>query len=1122
VGYAQVDSGQLSGTITDASGAVIPGAQVHLHNAANGFDRTVTSSGAGQYIVNSLPVGTYEETIIAAGFSQFSAKVDINVGGKATIDAKLSTGSSTVNVQVGTSDEAVQVNLTTPEISQIITPKEILDLPSIGRNPYDFVTLSGNTTTDTNGSTIRGVGSALNGQRSDGTEVLLDGVENADSYDATVGQTIPLDSVEEYRIITNGFDAQYGRASGGVVNLITKSGSNTFHGSLYEFNRVSALAANTYEEDAQNYANKAAGLALNPSDHFTRNQFGYSVGGPILHDKLFFFSNFEWNRIRSTGSKVYEVPSTAFLAASSATTQQFFQNFGTVAASTRVGPTIAVAGYTGPNPLQTVTVSAPVDAGAGAPLNQWFGLNRFDYSLNSKISMYFRAGNYNDAYTAGYNSLSPYAGYNTGQNDFNQTYLYNLTYLISPSLVSNSKVSFQRLNTNQPINGTNLVPGLYLNQANTQSTDGTTGNPIALPGYLPTAPGGALPFGGPSNTYQFLEDLTYSRANHTMHFGGEFFQLRDNRIFGAYDNATQLVAKSGTAESAALTALQAGNVYSYEVAINPQGHLPCTYNPDGTLDVTPACSINLPATSPNFERQNTFNDGSWYAEDSWKVTPRFTLDYGIRWEYYGVQHNHNPNLESNFFLGTGSNIAQQIASGQVLTTPNSPVGGLIKKNLKNYAPRIGFAYDVFGDGKWAIRGGYGISYQRDFGNVTYNVIQNPPNYAGVTLTSSAGNQYKISTTNFGPFAGASGTVGLPAPSLRALQQNMPTAYTHQYLLSVQHEIAPNDLLAVEYSGARGVHQYSIADVNGVGFGTFNGNTAPTAATAYGLNRINHQYGAINLREANGDSYYNSVNVKLNANNLQSYGVQMIVNYTYGHSLDNLSSTFSESGNNFNLGYLNPFNPGLDRGNSDYDIRNRLTIGGTYEPKFLEFRKNAALHAVFGGLEFAPIATLQSGTPFTIYDCTNGENACPRIVAAPGLKFHGTPVANGGINSYDYIAIPAASANTFVNSQGYSDFPDQLGGSQNSGLGRNQWYGPNNYTFDAGVYKNFHLGAENKYNVELRSEFYNVLNHHNFYPVVSNADYAEESTVTAIKGAPGGSSSSNDERRNVQLALRLEF
>lgn len=1117
---AQVDAGRVNGTVTDPTGAVLPNATVTLHNVDTGIDHTVTSNGQGTYQFNAVPAGNYVETVTTSGFGTYKQSLVVTVGVAATVDVKLVTASASTVVEVQGGDTATAVNTTNAEISQVIDNAQIVALPSLTRNPYDFVALSGNATSDPGGSTSRGVGVSLTGQRSAGTEILLDGVENEDNYDATAGQQIPLDSVSEYRVITNGFDAQYGRASGGIVNLITRGGTNSFHGSVYAFNRVSALAANTWNEDAQNFLNRQSGLPNNPADHFTRNQFGYAVGGPVFKDKLFFFSNTEWIRIRSAGQQQFEIPTASFLASSNAATQAYFNAYGKVDSTTRLGALIPVTGFASA-PLQVATKVASIDAGAGTPQNAWETLNRIDYTLNDKISMYFRAANYAELDFPGTNSLSPYAGFDTGTTIFNQSYLYNLNYAITNNLLSNSKVSFSRQNNSQPLNGP-AVPTLYLNQANTTSTDPNTGNAIVFPGYLPTSPGNALPFGGPANVYQFQENLTWTKGRHTLTFGGEFLQLRDNRTFGAYEGAVELVAKTGTNYATALNTLQNGGLYSFEVAINPQGKLPCSYNLAGTLVATPACSLNLPASSPNFERENTFNDGSWYAQDSYKFNQYLTATLGLRWDYYGVQHNHDPNLESNFFLGTGSNLIQQIASGQVATTPNSPVGGLIAKNFKNYAPRVGLAWDVFGDGKWSVRGGAGLSYERNFGNVTYNVIQNPPNYAGVTLTKvdANGNPLTVQTNNFGPFAGTSGTVPLAQPSLRALQQNMPTAYTEQWNLAIEHQLTPNDLIAVEYSGAHGVHQYAIAGYNGIGYGTFNGSTDPNA---YRLNRINHQYGGINQRIANGSSKYQGLNIRYETHNLKRYGLEMSVNYTLSHALDNLSSTFSESGNNFNLGYLNPFNPGLDWGNADYDVRHRVTIGGIYEPTFLEFRGNRVLHTALGGLQFAPIAVLRTGTPFTIYDCTNGMNSCPRIVPAAGLKYHGTVGADNGANSFDYLAIPAASANPFVNAQGDSDFPDTLGGFQNAGIGRNQWYGPNNVSFNLGAYKNFKFGPEDRFAVQLRAEFYDVLNNHNFYPVVSTADIAEVSNVNVEKGVIGGGSpSSHDERRNTQLAIRLQF
>lgn len=1120
IAHGQVDVGRVLGTVADPTGAIVPNAQVKLHNNGTGIDRTTTTKTDGSYQFIAVPPGSYVESVIIPGFATYEAPVTVAVGGAATVDVKLSTAASTttVEVQAGTND-AVAVNTTTPEISQVIDPRQMVDLPSLTRNPYDFVTLSGNVSSDPNVTSIRGAGGfSLSGQRAAGTEILLDGIENVDNYDATVGQQIPLDSVQEYRIITNGFDAQYGRAGGGIVNLVTRTGTNKLHGSLYEYNRISALASHTYNENAQNAVNRANGSATIPADHFTRNQFGYSVGGPVKRDKLFFFSNTEWNRIRSAGQEQFEVPTPSFIASSSAATQAFFAQYGALDPKTIVGAPVAVAGFTNA-PLETVNKVASLDAGAGIPQSTWSTLNRFDYTYGPRISMYFRAGDYSELDFPGTNSLSPYTGFDTGSTIFNQSYLYSLDVVVSNAFLANSKVSYSRQNTNQPINGA-PTPSLYLNQANTASTDGTTGTYIAFPGYLPTSPGNALPFGGPSNVYQFEENMTYTKGKHTFTFGGEFFQLRDNRVFGAYEEAVEQVARSGTNYAKALGALQAGNIYSFEVGIDPQGKLPCAYNQAGTLVATAACSLTLPATSPNFERENTFNDGSWYAQDSWKAAKNVVVTGGVRWDYFGVQHNHNPALESNFFLGTGATLPAQIATGQVQTTPNSPVGGLMAKQLKNYAPRVGVAWDVLGDGKWSVRSGFGMSYERNFGNVTYNVIQNPPNYAGVTLTSGGGTQYTLQTSNFGPFAGTSGSVPLAPSSLRALQQNMPTAYTENWLLAVDHQVTNNDLLGIEYTGAHGVHQYAIAPFNGIGYGTFNGSTNPSA---YHLNRLNPQYASINEREANGGNSYEALNVRYQSNDYRRLGLQLSVNYTFSHALDNLSSTFSESTNNFNLGYLNPFNPRLDYGNADYDVRHRLVIGGLYQPSWLDFKSNRVAHAIAGGLEFAPIAILRSGTPFTIYDCTNSANACPRIVPAAGLQYHGTVGANNGVNSYNYIALPAAAANPFVNSQGYSDFADSLGGYQNPGIERNQFRAPNNYSFNMGVYKNFNFGLEDRFKVQLRAEFYNILNHSNFYPVVGSADIAEVSNVNVEKGVIGGGSpSSTDERRNTQLAIRLQF
>jgi hypothetical protein len=550
--------------------------------------------------------------------------------------------------------------------------------------------------------------------------------------------------------------------------------------------------------------------------------------------------------------------------------------------------------------------------------------------------------------------------------------------------------------------------------------------------------------------------------------------------------------------------------------------------------VTPSCEVTTPVGPPSFERNNRFNDSAAYFEDDWKFNSRLTLNLGIRWEYYGPQHNANPAQESNFYLGTGPNFLQNVRNGQVLTTPNSPTGGLYASDYHDFAPRVGFAYDPFGNGKWAVRGGYGIAYERNFGNVTYNVIQNPPNYAVVSIISqcptpaptgctaksgNAGGLVPIQTDVAGPLAGSGATIALPPVSLRAVDPHIKTAYAHMYSFSVEHEVVPNTVAALEFSGSRGIHQYGIVNVNKLGLGSVLGD-------ANGGNPVNAQYGNINFRDSVGDSYYNAVNARLQSSNFAKIGLQLTANYTWSHAIDDLSSTFSQSNSNFNLGFTNPLDPGQDRGNADFDIPNRFVFAGVWQPTFLAFKNSSRfVQYVFGGFEFAPLFTVQSGSPFNIYDCTFAAYSCPNIVPAPGLTFSGTPTPiPGAVNSFNYIAIPAASANPYVNTASQaSDIPTCNASGQcliGHGFQKDSFRAPRDRFLDLGVYKN--IKVNERINLQLRGEFYNVLNHHNQYVVVGNADISAESEVTTVKGAPGGIPGSNDERRNVQLGLKIIF
>src|SRR6266481_147138 len=302
--FAQFEKGAVGGTVTDPTGAVVVGAQVTVTSTDTGAARQATTDATGGYAIPGLPPGAYELKVSQKGFGDFRQKITISPGVRSTIDANLSAkGTEEVVEVIGHAE--TQVDTQTSSINQVVDQTRVAELPSLTRNPYDFVQTMGNVNQDPASGTggldqvARGAGVSINGQRSASTDALLDGGENVDLYTTKVGQTVPLDSVQEFSVNSNNFSAEYGRASGGVINVVTKSGSNSFHGSGYEFNRVSALTTN----DVDSAANGT------PKSKYTRNQFGYSFGGPILKNKLFFFSNTEWTRVRSAANIISAIPS---------------------------------------------------------------------------------------------------------------------------------------------------------------------------------------------------------------------------------------------------------------------------------------------------------------------------------------------------------------------------------------------------------------------------------------------------------------------------------------------------------------------------------------------------------------------------------------------------------------------------------------------------------------------------------------------------------------------------------------------------------------------------------------------------------------------------------------------
>lgn len=1076
---AQNETAQVSGTITDTNGAVVQGATVTLRSTTTGLTRTVTSSSDGIYVFANIQPGKYEITVQKTGFEEAKTTRDVSVGARVDVPFVLNVSGQKAIVDVV--DSAIgEINTTDQQISEIVTDKQLEDLPTISRDPYAFIVTLGNISeSDPSG---RGVGVSINGQRSASTSILINGGENVDTFRATPGQRIPLDAVKEFSAVTGTFTAEYGRATGGVVNLVTKSGANSFFGSAYIFNRNSELASAGFDANAR-------GIGRQP---FNRNDFGFSVGGPVVKNRLLFFNNTEWQIIRSSATLQAWVPTAASINAANINTRNFFNAYS-LAATPIPGQTITVAG-TGTNSItfQKVQYTVPSNTGAGAPSDSFLSVSRIDWYPTDKLNIFGVYAVDKFESLPGSVSNSPYAGFSTINEDFNQNFQVSGYYNFSSNFISATRFTYNRLRNSQPLGDKPVGPTLYFRP----SGNSLAGTPIAFPGYLPFSPGSAIPFGGPQNLYTISQEFTWIYKNHIFKWGGQYYHIRDNRVFGAFQNSVQILGNNNTQ---AVDNFLAGVLLQFQGAINPQGRFP-------------GQTITLPVGPPQFGRNNRYNEFSGFFMDTWKAPGNFTFNLGLRYEYYGPQRNSDRNLDSNFYFGSGSDIFTRIRNGSVQIAPSSPVGDLWQKDKNNFAPSFGFAYDIEGNGRSTLRGGYAIRYERNFGNVTFNVIQNPPNYAVISVTAAdIGGPIAITTNNAGPLAGSSGSVILPRTSLRHVREDIVNAYAHQWSLSYERRFSNNLSLGATYTGTAGRDQYTLENINRAGSGLYYlGSTVscpPFAAT----NRLNCLYTNINTRANNGRSDYQGVTFSLESSNLFDTGLFVTSYYTFSKTKDNLSSTFSERANNFNLGLLDPFNPMLDYGNSDYDVRHRLVTSFIYEMPIKKYTSDKTLRALLGDWKLSGIFRAQSGTPFTFYDCTNGITVCMRLVPTANVSFTSsgiTPISSVA-NAFRFISL-TGNVPVVLPSTATNPFPGENGPFPSNMTARNAFRGPGAWNLDLALQRNFSFTE--RFKLALRVDADNVFNRANY------AVYEGETEINTLDEVRVGKFG----RRLVRVGVRFTF
>jgi hypothetical protein len=1095
--FGQQGLGQLNGSIVDPNGAVVPGAAVKITNTATGAERSTTTSTDGFYQFTSLAPGEYRITVTSS-FKEYKTTAQVTTGGARTIDIKLGLQEAVnvVDVAAGAGGIA-EVNTTDQQQSAVINSRQINNLPIIDRNPYSLAGLSGNVSG--NNTEGRGAGVAINGLRDASTDVLLDGTENAAVFTAGIAQTVPQDSVNEFRIITNNFSAEYGRASGGIVDVVTKSGGNKFFASVFEQNRNSHFASNSFNENANGIG----------KGKFNRNQFGGTASGAIIKNKLFFFESLEGTMVRSSSTTLVYVPTASFIAAMAPNAQAIFS--ANTLSATPTGTVVAVAGapaqcIVGGNNVctyQLVRYTAPIDAGGGTPTNDWNNVARVDWNISDKTTANFSYKLFDSKNRKGSGFTSPYQGYDSASTARAQNFQGSFVHNFSSNFIIDLKVAYLLLQGGFATGGKPAAsPTLYALSTGTASLNGQL---LAYPGYIPYNPGTGLGITENEKLWDVKPNATWIYGDHSVRFGGQYVHIEDPVNFPAYQGATENLSNSVANASAALmggtNGCLAGQACTslFQVAVAPQNQFP-----GGT--------ITLPVGGPNFTRTNLYSEGAVYANDSWRVVKGFTLNLGIRWEYYGPQKSKEQ-LDSNFFFGSGANIYQQIRNGRLRTTGTS---GIWKASPNNWAPRIGFAWDITGDGKTSLRGGYGMAYERNFGNVTFNVIQNPPFYAVLGTNSTAAAPILVSNNNFGPLSGAGGTRILPRVTLRAVDPNIKQARAHQWGISLEREVARNTVFKLEYSGSAGRDLYSISNINRNAGGTVKlGSNAVSGtdcpATLTSTNRLNCNYGNINFRGSDGTSNYYGFTTSLESTNLFHSGLALTARYTYSKSQDDLSSTFSGGpAGNFNLGYLDPFNPMLDYGPSEFDIRHRFVASAIYPIPFKT--GNQVADAMFNGWVLSTIVTVQSGSPFSMFDCSNAFSVCMRMQSSGNtLRFNGTSVL-AGPNTYTFIDLNGVTPSTFTDAGGFTDF----GPFPADMTKRGSFRAPGTWNADVSLFKNINITE--RYKVQIRADVFNVFNHANLF--VNGASTEVNNTVDAAGNR--GVVAFKDGNRRIQFLARFTF
>ncbi len=1168
--FGQSASGTISGTVRDPNGAGVAGATVEVTNNGTGEKRTVTTNDEGSYTVPLLTVGSYTVTANSPGFAQGSAK-DVRVSVSFTTDADLSlapAGAQETITVVGT-DTQTTVNTSDQQLSTLIDNRKIIDLPLLSRDPNSLILLSPNATTST--SSLGGF--VVNGQSERNNNFMVDGIDNNDA-DVPGGRggisTPTIDGTSEFRVITSNFNAEFGRNTGAVINVVTKGGTNEFHGNAYIYYRSDAFSARDFFD-----------VSGNP-DPLQRRQYGGSIGGPVVKDRYFFFANYERDRFDQGVQVTRTVPSARarqgiFDLGGSIGTITFAQNspnnrsgcaqdqiFG---ATDDDGECIGFFPNLGVNPAITQIINGiyPLGNSPGEGfLPGVFDTFRFADIINQPSQTFTTRHDFrfNDKHSlAGSFTLSDgsfdfisetFPGTNDGGIGDFRSYLLslNLVSTFTPSLINELRVGGNRVEVifNGPGSGPvgrgpfDIIRNAFASNGapvNFQPFGTDNGQNI---GFFGATVDGFVPFDTQfrfSGTTNIADSLTWIKGNHSFKFGGEtrFVYSNGASNFGRNETLDFNLGQFGSPfeflqdnngnpiSNGTVTGQALNNFATFLAGYAILQNQTQFFNADGQR------------TDADYRGFRT-REIDFYFQDNWKVRPNLALNYGLRWEYKGVPFEVN---------GLVTNLINQDPSGPtpaggfvfqtVGKNSDNPDQPLYLNDYNNFAPRFGFNYSpghqsgflsrLFGGpGRSSIRGGYGIFYDRIFSNLFTNTSGNPP------FSNSIVNRFLLDTIQNVPRAEtleASPVVEegaqqipllFPLPGNNPFQSKFSTPYTQSWNFGIQRQFHGDLLLEADYIGSKGTGLLRQADANLTSIQRINaitGANTPINPNDAFNNAIdgarNTAFNTPRIFLTIGHSTYHAgafrVTKRLSSSVLGSGQFQAA--YTLSHSIDNVADPLPASAQSGDRSLPRDSSGfaggfGAERGNSGADTRHRFVGNFVYDLPF-KF-ENGVVNQILGNWALSGILTLQSGQPFSIF--TNGFDS-----TGTGVSQRASFSATG----QDFPVDPDSDEVTRPRTQvgpSVSLFRNPTVGSGGN-VARNAFYGEGYQNFDLSVMKRFALTETVR--LRFQADFFNLTNNVNLF----NPNVGQGATSQLIIGSPDfGQSSLAAPPRRIQFAARLEF